>query len=170
MRIISECTKKFDSIVISDNELSKDPPPKEECPICFLPMPFAPRACGVQKTYQACCGKMVCSGCMDVAQEEMNKGTIKRCCPFCRKPLADSEEEYVERCKKRMQANDAYAFNMLGQKYGSGFRGYLPKNYNKALEFWFQAAKLGSVDAHHSIAVAYVNGDAIANMICIRNY
>ena len=99
---------------------------------------------------------------MDVAQEEMSKGNIKRCCPFCRKPLADSEEEYVERCKKRMKANDAYAFNMLGQKYGSGFRGYLPKNHNKALEFWFQAAKLGSVDAHYSIAVAHFNGDAIA--------
>ena len=26
---------------IIDDELFQDPPPKEDCPICFLPMPFA---------------------------------------------------------------------------------------------------------------------------------
>jgi len=160
MRIISECTKKFDSIVISDNELFKDPPPKEECPICLLPMPHASGACGVYKGYQPCCGKRICVGCMHGAKDEMNKGNIKGCCPFCRKPIGGSGEEYLERCKKRMMANDIYAINMLGETYGNGFHG-TPQNYIKALEFWFQAAKLGSLDAHNSIANAYFNGDGI---------
>ena len=59
MRIISECSKEFDSIVISEDELFKHPPPKEECPICFLPTPYAAGAFGVMKIYQSCCGKMV---------------------------------------------------------------------------------------------------------------
>ena len=91
-------SEEMNRMVISDDDLFKDPPPKEDCPICFLPMPYAIGACGVQTTYQPCCGKILCSGCMDVAQEEMNKGNIKECCPFCRKPLAESDEEHFDRC------------------------------------------------------------------------
>ena len=29
---------------ISDDELFKQPPPKEDCPICLLPLPFLDRA------------------------------------------------------------------------------------------------------------------------------
>ena len=69
-------------------------------------------------------------------------------------PVADSDEELIERCKKRMEVNDVCAINMVGDEYRNGFRG-LRQSYNKALELWFQAAKLRSIDAHHSIAVAY---------------
>ena len=33
---------EMNRIVISDGDLLKDPPPKEDCNICFLPMPNAP--------------------------------------------------------------------------------------------------------------------------------
>ena len=31
----------LDKMAISDDKLFQDPPPKEDCPICTLPMPFA---------------------------------------------------------------------------------------------------------------------------------
>ena len=163
MRIISECNKHFDSIVISDYDLFKEPPPKEECPIYFLPMPHASGgACSVSKTYQPCCGNTLCSGCVNASTDEMKKGNIKRCCPFCRMPLPTPEEQ-LQRYKKRMEVGDADAFLLLGQDYKNG-QG-LPLNRKKALESYYQAAKLGSVEANHSIAVAYFNGDGIAKDI-----
>ena len=36
------------------------PPPKEDCPVWFLPLPIR----DYEHIYQACCGKIVCSGCM----------------------------------------------------------------------------------------------------------
>ena len=62
-------------------------------------------------------------------------------------PVADSDEELIERCKKRMEVNDVCAINMVGDEYRNGFRG-LRQSYNKGLELRFQAAKLRSIDAH----------------------
>ena len=72
------------SLDISDDELFKDPPPKEDCQICFLPMPNAQRdvICGAQPMYQPCCGKVICYGCMATSIEEMNEGNMKRWCPL----------------------------------------------------------------------------------------
>ena len=54
---------------ISDDELFKQPPPKEDCPICLLSLPTL--ASGL--TYYACCGKMICCGC-DYAPKYDNLG------------------------------------------------------------------------------------------------
>ena len=35
---VDALSEKMNRIVISDDELFKEPPPKEDCPICFLPM------------------------------------------------------------------------------------------------------------------------------------
>ena len=156
---IDALSDDMNRVVISDDDLFKYPPPKEDCPICFLPMPHSNGACGVSKVYQPCCGKKLCTGCMDAADAEMDKGNIKECCPFCRMPLPTPEEQ-LQRYKKRMEAGDVDAFLLLGQNYKNG-QG-LPLNRKKALEIWSRAAKLGSVEANHSIAVAYYNGDGIA--------
>jgi len=74
-----------DNVDSDDNdELFKDPPPKEDCQICFLPMPNAQRdvICGAQPMYQPCCGKVICYGCMATSIEEMNEGNMKRWCPL----------------------------------------------------------------------------------------
>ena len=42
-----------------DVKLFKQPPPKEDCPICFLRMP----AFETDYRYQSCCGKVICIGC-----------------------------------------------------------------------------------------------------------
>lgn len=44
-----------------DEELFKQPPTNEDCPICFLPMPHEDK----MKKYYECCGKVICMGCMN---------------------------------------------------------------------------------------------------------
>ena len=44
----------------NDIELFKQPPPNEDCPICFLRMPTLWSG----SSYMTCCGKMVCTGCI----------------------------------------------------------------------------------------------------------
>jgi len=48
----------------TDDDLFRDPPPKEDCPICMLPMPHASGVCEVRTSYMACCGKILCEGCV----------------------------------------------------------------------------------------------------------
>ena len=72
---------------LPNDKLFLDPPPKEDCPICMLPMPHASGACGVGKTYMACCNTMICSGCSMAEDDEVDKGNIKAWCAFCRVPI-----------------------------------------------------------------------------------
>jgi len=44
---------------ISDEELFKQPPPKEDCPICFQQLPLLKTG----YRYMTCCGKVICCGC-----------------------------------------------------------------------------------------------------------
>jgi len=138
---------------ISDEELFADPPPKEDCAICFLPMPFTTGMFGVDTSYQTCCGKIVCSGCMEVACTQKDSP-----CPFCRMPTPSIEVEHLGRCKKRMAAGDAEAFYNLAGVYERGVWG-LPVDRSKELDLLKQAAELGSCAAHSSLAYAYRTGD-----------
>ena len=64
---------------LHDEKLFKQPPPKEDCPICFQLLPTL----GSGKRYQTCCGKVVCSGCFDAPVYD-SQGTklMKRCVHF----------------------------------------------------------------------------------------
>jgi len=141
-----------------DNELFQDPPPREECPICMLPMPHALAACGVEASYMPCCGKTICAGCTMVTMEETEKGNLKDLCPLCRVPAPKSDEELMKRCKKRMQLNDANAFHAMGQQHYLGDWG-LPRNAKKAIQLWTKGAELGSCNAHSSLGDQYLIGN-----------
>ena len=143
-----------------DDKLFEEPPPKEDCPICMQPMPFAIGECGVEKVYMACCGKIVCLGCMAAAQDEMIKGNMKQWCAFCRVPHPKTKKEHLKRLKKRMKLNDAEAFYVLGNAYRDGSLG-LPKDWKKALQLWKRAAELGSARAHYNVACSYLVGIGI---------
>ena len=93
-------TDESGNLSIPDKTLFRDPPPKEDCPICMLPMPYNSGACGVRTTYMPCCGKVLCDGCVVAASEEMKKGNTKKWCPFCRVPLPSSKKVYFERYNK----------------------------------------------------------------------
>ena len=133
-------------------QLFKHPPPKEDCPICFLPLPFVDNG----RRYMSCCGKSVCSGCF-VA---VGLRDFEQKCAFCRTPAADSDEEYIKGLKKRIDAGDARAMLNLGCCYSEGSSS-LPRDYDKALELWHKAGELGCATAYFNIGNAYHFGNGV---------
>ena len=113
---------------LRDEALFKDPPPKEDCPICFLPMPYKLKSCISLPTatissvpiydfaeenkklagkemdqYFPCCGKSICYGCVYSFRKSGNHDK----CPFCNADQdGKTDEEVVEEILKRVEAND----------------------------------------------------------------
>ena len=89
---------------LHDEKLFKQPPPPEDCPICMLTLPPLQSA----SMYMACCGKLLCSGCIHAPEyDNLGNEISEKKCPFCRTPFADSDEEILERNKKRAELGDA---------------------------------------------------------------
>ena len=62
------CKKR--SAELHDKKLFEDPPPPDDCPICFLPLPDTH-----QRSFRPCCGKLICDGCdCAVVAKDMGKG------------------------------------------------------------------------------------------------
>ena len=136
---------------LHDEALFREPPPQHgDCPICFLRLPSMDGG----RTYMTCCGKRICGGCCR-ADVYDNHGNIivEEKCPFCRAPVPTSNEEHIERLKKRMEVGDTYEFLMMGNAYSRGLYG-LPQDRAKAIEFWHKAGKFG----YTNIGNAYSNG------------
>ena len=169
-----ECKRR--AAELRDESLFKDPPAKEECPICFLPMPVKLICCvslppaaissipvydfavanekltkmGTEQ-YSSCCGKNICLGCLLSFLQSGNE----RKCPFCKAEIKiKTEVEQVEDLMKRVDVNDAGAIYVLGSNYFHGKLG-LQQDLAKGVELWTQAAKLGSSDAHFSLGNIY---------------
>jgi hypothetical protein len=164
---------------LRDEALFKDPPAKEDCPICFLPMPFKLICCislppatissvpindfaeaneeladMETKHYFECCGKSICGGCVYSFNESWNVDK----CQFCKSVrMGKTDEENVEELKKRVEVNDAIAMYVLGNHYFHGQLGLL-QDQNKAMELWKQAAELGSSQAHSELGKIYDQG------------
>ena len=138
----------------ADEEFFKLPPPNEECPICFHPLQLDKQ----QQTYEACCGKIVCIGCIHAVEA----GDDRILCPFCRAPATVSDGERMERLKKRADANDAEAIYNLGCAYDRGIMGFR-RDWKKANKLWLRAGELGHASAYFNLAVAYRDGDGVEN-------
>jgi tetratricopeptide (TPR) repeat protein len=164
---------------LHDEALFKDPPAKEDCPICFLPMPeklvcckslppatimsvpifdFAQAneelASKATKEYYSCCGKSICGGCIHSFVKSGNIGK----CPFCNSErMGKTNEEHIEELMKRVEANDAGAIFMLGNHYYHGIVG-LQQDQERAIDLWKQAAELGSSKAHYELGCSYDEG------------
>ena len=136
---------------LHDEALFKQPPPEHgDCPICFLRLPTM----GSGKRYMSCCGNTICGGCYH-ADVYDNHGNIivGKNCPFCRTLYPKSDNEAIERLKKRMEVGDEHAFFMMGNHSFLGEFG-LPQDYAKATEFWLKAGKFRYTNIGHS----YSNG------------
>jgi hypothetical protein len=141
---------------LHDIELFKQPPPAEDCPICFVRLPLHQKG----SKYMACCGKKICSGCIHAPVYD-NQGNIvaEEKCPFCRSPKPQSMEESVEREKKRADANDAAAIFNQGNYYFKGLNGYpdlgrgVEVDNKKAEHYYELAAMLGDVTARHNLGI-----------------
>ena len=141
---------------LHDEELFKEHLATDDCPICFLPLPLDI----VQSTFKACCGKLICSGCIYAMGEEADERGKLFICAFCRRPAPSSEDEENERVKKLMEANNAYAFYIFAGCCARGIRG-LPQNYEKANELYLRAGELGCAEAYCNLGYSYNNGRGV---------
>ena len=172
-------TCKLRAAELRDEALFKDPPPKEDCPICFLPMPAQLLSCislppatkssvpindfamtneGLAmkqtETYYTCCGKSVCGGCIHSFRESGNNGK----CPFCNSDQGGKTDgELVEYRMKRVEANDAASIYVLADCCYKGLKG-VQQDQTKAMELYAKAAELGYSKAHHHLAGFYHQG------------
>ena len=146
-----QCKKRAKEL--HDEKLFKQPPPMEDCPICMERLPTL--ASG--RTYMACCGKVICCGCIHAFQSGITREK-DNICPFCRTPPPKTDEETIKRYEKRMAVNDGRAIYNFGFHYARGVYG-LSQNYAKALEFYHRAGKLGHAAAYYNIGIAYHTGN-----------
>ena len=140
------------ALSLTDEDLFKQPPPKEECPICMLSLPSNYDA----QEYQSCCGKIICSGCICADFKESNR----MLCPFCRTPPPTSNGEIIERLKERAWGDDTNAIRNLGCYYREGKYG-LRQNFKKATKLWFRAGELGCTEAYNNIGSSYYKGEGV---------
>ena len=77
---------------LHDEALFQEHPPREDCPICFIPVPLN----AGERTFQSCCGKLICNGCIFAMDEEAYGRGKVGLCPFCREPASSSNEEDIK--------------------------------------------------------------------------
>ena len=165
---------------LRDEALFKDPPPKEDCEICFLPMPtklitcmslppatilsvpiydFAMDNAGLAdkdiQFYYPCCGKNICKGCWYSKGKSGNNDKFK--CPFCNSKGSKTDEEQFEKLTKRVEANDPDSMHVLAHYYYHGLGG-MQQNCEKALELLTRSADLGCSKAHNNMGLHYYDG------------
>ena len=120
-----------------------------ECPLCFLPMPLD----NMKMAFYPCCSSYICNGCV-YANQLINDSEKGLTCPFCREPAVD-DEETRKRVMKRVKANDPAAMLQMGaERYEEG-------DYDGAVEYFSNAAELGSVDAHAKLGCMYEKGTGL---------
>ena len=150
-----ECRRR--AVELHDEKLFKQPPPREDCPICFLQLPNM----GSGSTYYACCGKVICKGCVhSPVYDHQGNVVAEKKCPFCRTPMPKSNEEDIERRMKRIDMNDPIAIVKQGCYYRDGLNG-LPRDYTKALELYHRAAELGHASAYVCIGYLFEFGKGV---------
>jgi hypothetical protein len=170
---------KIRAAEIRDEALFKDPPPKEDCPICFIPMP-AHLICCVSlppatissvpiddfakanqeleneemEIHYPCCGKNICRGCVHSLRKSGNDDK----CPFCNTDRSSkTDEEMVGELIRRVEANDPASICMLANFYQHGLNGF-QQDHAKATELYARAAELGSIKANCHLAGVYREG------------
>ena len=148
-----ECKKR--AAELHDEKLFKEPPSREECPICMLPLPLD--AC--QVVYQSCCGKDICYGCIYAMRETGVKNM--KLCPFCKASPERSPEEEVKRLHKLMEKGNASAFEHLGGYYAQGRMIGLSQDWARANELYLKAGELGCTGAYYNLGCSYQYGDGV---------
>ena len=146
-----ECKKR--AAELRDELLFKQPEGSHfgDCPICCLPLPLDPS----KSTLNPCCSKIICNGCHHANQKREALGRLQQTCPFCRKPLPNTDEEINELLMNRIETNDPVAL------CHGGLRRYNKGDYEKAIEYWRKAADLGDVHAHYQLSLLYQDGKGV---------
>ena len=171
-------TCKIKAAELRDEALFKDPPAKDDCPICFLPMPVMLLCCvslppatissvpiynaianeelaDLMETegYYPCCGKSICRGCI---HSFIESGNIDQC-PYCKaERRLKTYEEMFEEIMERVEANDPISICLLANSYHNGVNGY-QQDHARAIELYARAAELGCSKAHSSLGDIYAD-------------
>ena len=141
---------------IHDEELFKEHPPPEDCPICFLPLPVDVG----EMIFKSCCGKLICDGCiLAMNKEAYGRGKL-RLCAFCREPAPSSAEDEVKGIKNLIEVNNANAFYNLAGYYARGDGG-MPQDWAKANELLLKAGELGCAEAYFNLGVLHDTGRGV---------
>ena len=148
-----ECKKR--AAEIYDEKLFAEPPPREECPICMLPLPIE----SSKTAFNSCCGKLICIGCLNGMVEGKVGGKVVPICAFCRTPLPTSDEEQNKRVKKLTDRNHPYSFNFLAGAYDQGLRG-LSQDRQKANKLYLKAGEFGCAEGYYNLGIAHDRGRA----------
>ena len=145
---------------LQDEALFSKPPPRKECPICFLPLPIDAR----ESFFNLCCGKHICHGCMHaMAIEGIKKGKLvleEHLCAFCRTPATISDDERNRMLEKLVEKGNADAYNQLAVCYAHGTNG-MPQDMAKANELFLKAGELGCAKAHFKLGALYAIGQGV---------
>jgi len=144
---------------LHDEKLFKEHPPREECPICFLPLPRKSELI----LFKSCCGKHICCGCIyaiaiSEVSEQLEEELVDLC-PFCRTQAPNSVEERISRIRKLMEAGNAYAIYELAGYYDDG--DGLPQDYQQSNELLLKAGELGCHEAYHNLGINYDLGNGV---------
>lgn len=84
-------------------------------------------------------------------------------CPFCRS--LKSANERLERINKRIEANEAEAYFLLGVTYINGNDEMSVKqDQEKGVGLFLRSGELGSTKAYSQLACAYLNGVGVEQM------
>ena len=138
-----------------EHELFKEHPPREECPICFLPLPRDIH----QSSFKSCCGKVICNGCIYAMNEARGRGKINLCA-FCRTPMATSDADETKRIKEIAESGNAIAIYNIGMYYHKGQFGF-PQDMSKANKLYLKAGELGYPEGYCNLGVSYENGRGV---------
>ena len=119
-----------------------------DCPICCLPLSLDM----TKSATNTCCSKTICDGCNYANKRRAEQMNLFPSCPFCRKPVPNTEREMNERRKIRSKANDPAAICFAGLEH-------LEKgNKHRAFVFFTKAAELGNEEAHYQLSNMYQLG------------
>lgn len=145
---------------LHDEILFRQPPQKDDCPICFLPLPINAN----DISFKSCCGKSICHGCTHAQlKEEVTRGKKTEDlgeCAFCRQIDADTDEERLKQITLLVEKNDANAITILARYHAMGEMGF-PQDLAKSAELLLRAGELGYAEAYYNLGNAYYYGRGV---------
>ena len=85
---------------LHDEKLFAPPPPRDDCPICFIRLPRDD-----DTRWMVCCGKRICNGCVcaissEAARKGLENGKLSLYCPFCR-DVSSADEKSLYSLQKQ---------------------------------------------------------------------
>ena len=164
--------KRLDALVqrlkeeLNNADLFASLPPTEPCPICLVPL----SRFNEKSFYMDCCGSHVCQGCdrksclfetKQFVASGKKEAEFVRKCALCREPVPGDKgfvRQLEELASRKSSPKAARALFNLGANYLEGDYG-ISKDVFRALEYYIQAAEVGSAEACYDMGRIHQYGE-----------